>query len=232
MCQRGLINNNLVTAGKICIVLLSLLIIASLFTACNSIPVTTPAPTSTPVPTISAAPTLTPQETPKMPITENVKWLAAVIVSEAGSTLEKGKLVRCTDEERAAVGWTVINRLYSGVFGRTIKDIVNAPGQYAHDQQPTSEILLLAQKILEGRIQDPTGGATYFFSPRGMPKEGESTTGFDTGGGLHSVPGIDGEVYFPSWTLTLTYIGDLKNVRVAYFMFYRAENPGTTTVPN
>jgi hypothetical protein len=216
----------LLTAGKICIILVSLLIITAVFTACISTPVTAPATTLT----TSAAPTPTPQETPKMPITENVKWLATVITSEAGSTLENGKLVRCTDEERAAVGWTVINRLYSGAFGRTIKEIVNAPGQYAIDQQPTSEILVLAQKLLDGRIQDPTGGATYFFSPRGMPKEGELTVGFDTSGGLHSVPGIAKRVYFPSWTETTVYAGNLKNVREAYFMFYRAENPGTTAI--
>ena len=162
---------------------------------------------------------------------EDVEWLATVISSEAGSVYDKGNWVRCTDEERAAVSWTVLNRLRSGTFGQTIKEVVTAPGQYAHNQEPTSEIGELAKKLLEGRIPDATGGATHFFSPIGMPKEGESTTGFDIGGGLHEVPAIAKKVYFPSWTQTMTYVGDLKDVRKSYFMFYRSETPITTPAP-
>ncbi|OGO24104.1 MAG: hypothetical protein A2Z28_06145 [Chloroflexi bacterium RBG_16_51_9] len=153
---------------------------------------------------------------------EDIEWLATVITSEAGSVYWKGNWVRCTDEERAAVGWTVLNRFKNGTFGQTIKEVVTAPGQYAYKQEPTSEIRELAKKLLEGQIPDATGGATYFFSPISMPKDGESTTGFDIGGGLHKVTGIDSMVYFPSWATTMTYIDDLKNVKQAYFMFYRS----------
>jgi len=155
------------------------------------------------------------------PNSEDIEWLATAIASEAGSVYDGGQWVRCTDEERAAVGWTVINRLKAGTYGKSIKDIVMAPNQYAHNQQPIQEISKFAKDLLEGKISDDTKGATYFFSPISMPKEGEATTGFDTGGGLYDIPGISKKVYFPSWTKTMVYAGDLKNVRKAYFMFYR-----------
>lgn len=152
---------------------------------------------------------------------EDIEWLSIVIASEAGSVYDGGRWVRCTNEERAAVGWTVINRLKVGTYGDSIKDIITAQNQYAHNQQPDSEINELTEKLLQGKIDDMTEGATHFFSPISMPKEGESTSGFDIGGGLHTVTGIDGKVYFPSWAETMNYVGDLYNIRQAYFMFYR-----------
>jgi len=161
---------------------------------------------------------------------EDVEWLGKMIASEAGSVWDVDHWVRCTDEERSAVGWTVLNRFKSGVHGKTIKDVVTERGQYAYNQSPTAEIRQLAKELLKGQIRDPTGGATYFFSPISMPWEGDEDKyisrlkahfdNFDTGGGLHEVPGISKRVYFPSWTKTHTWVGDLTNVRRAYFMFY------------
>jgi len=161
---------------------------------------------------------------------DDIYWLAKAIASEAGSVWDVDHWVRCSDEERSAVGWTVLNRLASGEHGKSIKEVVTEdangdgkPDQYAFNQEPTSEIRELANKLLKDQIPDLTGGATHFFSPISMPKEGESTEGFDVGGGLHEVPGIEKRVYFPSWTTTLTWVGDLDNVRRAYFMFYRSK---------
>lgn len=154
---------------------------------------------------------------------DDIEWLARVIASEAGSVYDKGSWVRCTDEERAAVGWTVLNRVKSGTYGETIEEVVTAPGQYAHNQNPTPEIIELATKLLKGQIADVNGGATHFFSPISMPKEGEPTIGFDVREGIHhlyQVPGIDKNVYFPSWTTDYVWVGDLNNVRSTYFMFY------------
>lgn len=156
---------------------------------------------------------------------DDIEWLAKVIASEAGSIYDKGNWVRCTDEERAAVGWTVLNRLDIGTFGGTIKEVTTAPGQYALNQDLTPEIRELAKNLLEGQISDPTEGATHFFSPISMPKEDEPTMGFDIAGGLHKVPGIDKNVYFPSWTRGLVWVGDLNKVRINYFMFYRPASP-------
>jgi len=153
---------------------------------------------------------------------EDIEWLSIAIASEAGSVYDGGKWERCTDEERAAVGWTVINRLKTGAYGDSIKDIISAQNQYAHNQQSNSEIDKLAKQLLEDEIDDMTEGATHFFSPISMPKEGKSTSGFDTGGGIHAVTGIDSNVYFPSWAETMNYVGNLHNIRQAYFMFYRS----------
>jgi len=181
-------------------------------------------------PPVAPAPTLTPS-VPAASTSEDIEWLATVITSEAGSVWDAGHWVRCTDEERAAVGWTVLNRLRSGTFGQTIKEVVTAVGQYAHNQEPTPEIKELAQKLLEGRIPDATGGATHFFSPISMPKEGESTTGFDIGGGLQKVLGTASKVYFPSWAKESLWVGDLDNVRLAYFLFFHTEAPVQTPAP-
>jgi len=169
---------------------------------------------------------------------EDVDWLAKTIASEAGSVYDKDNWVRCSDEERSAVGWTVLNRLEAGTFGATIEEVVTARGQYAHNQEPTSGIRELAEKLLSGKIPDPTGGATYFFSPISMPWEGDEGKhiprlkkhfdDFDTAGGLHEVPGLANRVYFPSWTQTFIWVGDLNKVRRAYFMFYRPSFAPTT----
>lgn len=71
------------------------------------------------------------------PTSEDVEWLARVIASEAGSVWDVDHWVKCTDEERAAVGWTVLNRVKSGTFGQTVKEIVVTPGQYARARAPS-----------------------------------------------------------------------------------------------
>lgn len=184
--------------------------------------------------------TTDPPTTP--PVSENdIYWLAKAIMSEASIG---------TVKEQIAVGWTVINRLDSGRFGSSIEYIVK--NGYAYNQEPTEEVKALAKKLLERQIQDPTEGAMYFFSPRSMPKEGEDTTGFDVGGGLHQVPFDDQDVkvWYPSWAKpeegmvitedTIRYLTDekipqkkewrnLSGIRNWYFMFYRPFNPRVDT---
>jgi len=94
-------------------------------------------------------------------VSEDIYWLAKAIMSEAGD---------CTPEEQAAVGWTVLNRLRSGIYEKSIKRIVTSPRQYAYNKEPTADIVTRAKDLLEGKIPDPTGGATHFFSPKSMPK--------------------------------------------------------------
>jgi len=170
---------------------------------------------------------------------DDMYWLAKAIMSEASVG---------TTEERVAVGWTVLNRFDNGGFGSSIEGIVKRG--YAYNQEPTENIMALAEDLLERKIPDPTEGATYFFSPRGMPKEGDDTTGFDIGGGLQQVP-LDGQEiikYFPSFAkpeegtaiteTTTRYLTtkpiptklewrNLANIRNWYFMFYR---PYTTQI--
>jgi hypothetical protein len=108
---------------------------------------------------------------------QNVELLARVLISEASIG---------TDAEREAVGLTVINRMQAAHTNRVSK-IVKVGGfyHYAIDQDPSlyPEYSLLAEQLLAGQITDFTNGATHFFSPHSMPKEGESSSGFDCDGG-------------------------------------------------
>lgn len=205
---------------KRCVFLILIVVVTFSLSACGPTPSKTPTAPTTPESTPTEPSTPVPITSEKTSAND-IEWLAKVIASEAGSVYDKGNWVRCTDKERAAVGWTVLNRVKSGTYGGTIEEVATAPGQYAYSQNPTPEIRELAEKLLAGQIPDPTGGATHFFSPISMPKEGESTTGFDVEGGLDEVSGITKRVYFPSWTKTYAWVGELDNVRSAYFMFYR-----------
>jgi len=145
---------------------------------------------------------------------KEMECLATALMSEASIG---------TNEERVAVAWTIFNRVDSPTFPNTVCEVVYQGGQYATNQEPTQEILDLATSLIGDRGTDPTGGATHFFSPISMPKEGKSTRVHDVGGGLHEVTGINEKVYFPSWTLTMEPAGDIPGVRPAYYMFYRVQ---------
>jgi len=145
---------------------------------------------------------------------QDTKCLATALMSEASVG---------TYEERVAVAWTIFNRVSSSEFPNSICDVINQRSQYATNQEPTSELLNLSEFLIANRGNDPTRGAIYFFSPRSMPKVGEDTNGYDVGGGLHDIAGIDKKVNFPSFTLTQEYVGDLQGVRPAYYMFYREQ---------
>ena len=125
--------------------------------------------------TITAGLTLT---APVFAQGEDAKCLATAIMSEASVG---------SNAERVALAWTIFNRVSSPEFPNTICEVVNQPSQYATNQAPTQEVSDLAESLIANPGTDPTGGATYFFSPRSMPKEGDDPTGYDTGGGLHDV---------------------------------------------
>jgi len=163
-------------------------------------------------------------------ITDDSYWLSRAIMSEASIG---------TQQEQIAVGWVALNRLHIGnqYFYYQPSETMTAVVAYgfAYNQEPTQQIINLANELLEGKYPDPTGGALYFFSPRGMPKEGEDTQGYDVGGGIHTVPGTTDKVYFPSWAKPTKEIDEntksyqttdqleweeLNNINNWYFMFY------------
>lgn len=138
---------------------------------------------------------------------QNVRDLAALITSEASV----GNAI-----ERVCVGFTVLNRLAKGSLN-SVRQIWSA---YAHNQVPTAAISALAQQLLLGQRTDLTGGATHFYSPVSMPKEGQSTAGYDVASGLEMVPPLQARNYAPSWAKTMEYV-DVEGVRPAYFKFFR-----------
>ena len=116
------------------------------------------------------------------------------------------------DPERASVGFTVVNRLK--MFGKTAVDQVWSA--YAHNQAPTAELVALARQWLAGQRVDITKGATHFYSPRSMPKEGDATGGFDVGGGLELVPPLQVRTFAPSWIKTMQLV-EIDGVRPAFY---------------
>jgi hypothetical protein len=162
------------------------------------------------------------KEIPKVivePVVDNEKILARVLISEASI----GNKV-----ERQAVGLTVINRMKK-LNSKNVKEVVKVGGfyHYAINQDPSlyPEYAELAKQLLSGKVRDFTGGATHFYSPYSMPKQGEKTQGFDCGGGMvrYTNPENNKPVLIctPSWSKTLRYI-DLAQagVRPYYFEFY------------
>ena len=163
---------------------------------------------------------------------DDIYWLAKAIVNEAGG-------VDISEQERIAVGWTVLNRLYCGRFGESVQEVVvkgYAPYWTEPHKEPTDSETKLAEDLLAQKIQDPTDGATHFFSPRSQI----------IGYGPYPVPGTSEKALYPWWaeprdgwqiiTETITYYVTIKNelewrqlegIRNWYFMFYR---PYTTRI--
>ena len=108
---------------------------------------------------------------------ENIEELGRVIASEARGLNEIAQKM---------VGWTVVNRMKKDRLTR-VSDVWD---QYAHGHFPTGPSKQLAKDILDGGALDISQGATHFYTPNIMPKEGESVVGRDTGGGLEHVAGV------------------------------------------
>jgi Cell Wall Hydrolase len=92
----------------------------------------------------------------------NERDLAQLITTEAGGEGEAAM---------TAVGATVLNRM-SRNKAKVVRD---AWGGYQHGKRASDAALGLARGLLNHSIPDPTGGATHFYSPGSMPKEGEDT---------------------------------------------------------
>lgn len=119
-----------------------------------------------------------PQKNPKFfaknyPETPERDLLAMTIQAEAGGEGYEGML---------AVGSVIDNRLRSGKFGDTYKDVVLAPGQfsawnsltgYAGGEQgqdmaaiqPSEDAYQVADEILSGAYTSPIGSATHYINP-------------------------------------------------------------------
>ena len=123
---------------------------------------------------------------------QNVRDLATIIMTEAQGN---GELAM------AAVGSTVLNRMRRN--GTTsVRDVWHG---YQHRRPANVAVQDLARQRLQGQVPDPTGGATHFYTPNIMPREGRARPGEDIGGGLEQVPGVadNGKpvrTYGPGWT--------------------------------
>ncbi len=125
---------------------------------------------------------------------QNINDLARVISSEARGVNSTGQ---------AMVGWTIVNRMKRHHATR----VSAAWHGYSHSHSADYTSQQLAVAILTGKAPDISQGATHFYTPGTMPKEGEPTFGWDTDGGLESVPGVTEHGrpvrnYRPSWAVS------------------------------
>jgi hypothetical protein len=135
--------------------------------------------------------------------------LARVIVSEASVGNEN---------EQRAVAWTFRNRLDRGL----------SLYSYARERTPNREWYFeLAGQVLTAPVEaDVTKGATHFFSPRSMPRQGQEARCkanggiYDCRGGLVFVEGLDTPAYAPFWHLLYQWL-PCDGIRKTHFLFYR-----------
>jgi N-acetylmuramoyl-L-alanine amidase len=101
------------------------------------------------------------------PATADAALLAKIVQVEAGDEPYEGKL---------AVANVVLNRVHSGAFPDTVKDVIYAPGQFppsrnGHLQEvsASADCLRAANAALSGENNVP--GALYFFNPKWEPNK-------------------------------------------------------------
>lgn len=85
--------------------------------------------------------------------------LAQMITGEAGGEGPDGM---------AAAGSVALNRLNKGGYGKTLSEVILAPNQFEamrSPKAPTPEAQAIAEQLLGGSLQDPTGGAVNFLNP-------------------------------------------------------------------
>lgn len=95
--------------------------------------------------------------------------MTRTVLGEAGNQSDEGK---------AAVAHVIVNRLKSGKYGNSAKDVVLAPHQFEPWQtrgpelmgyNPTSDAYKNTAAVVDHAIsggEDPTGGATHFLNPK------------------------------------------------------------------
>ena len=154
----------------------------------------------------------TTMETEGLLTPENIEDLARVIASEARGL---------NDTAQAMVGWTVVNRMKR----QNLTRVSEVWDQYAHGHFSTATSKRIADNILSVCALDISQGATHFYTPSIMPKEGESSSGFDISGGLETVPGVTKngkpvQNYRPRWAKGSAAIR-VPGVQEKDFKFYR-----------
>lgn len=98
---------------------------------------------------------------------------------------------------------------------------------YAHNHPATTISRRIAESLLSGQARDISQGATLFYSPLSMPKEGDTNLhGFDIGSGLESVDGVRDRSGKPIRNYVPGWAQDGRRVRVfnvpeKEFKFYR-----------
>ena len=100
---------------------------------------------------------------------EDRDYMIRTIVFEADGEPEEGKI---------AVAYVILNRVKSGGWGTSIKDVVTSPWQFepwmtkreameklSPEDPSYRNAAQIADAVFAGQMPDPTAGATYFLNP-------------------------------------------------------------------
>jgi spore germination cell wall hydrolase CwlJ-like protein len=100
---------------------------------------------------------------------EDRDYMIRTIVFEAADEPDEGKI---------AVAYVILNRIKSGGWGDSIKDVVTSPWQFepwmtrreeieklSPDAPSYKNAAQIADAVLAGQVPDPTAGAMYFLNP-------------------------------------------------------------------
>jgi len=100
---------------------------------------------------------------------EDRDYMIRTIVFEAAGEPDEGKI---------AVAYVILNRIKSGGWGGSIKDVVTSPWQFepwmtkreameklSPNDPSYRDAAQIADGVLAGQMPDPTTGATYFLNP-------------------------------------------------------------------
>ena len=103
--------------------------------------------------------------------------MARTILGEAANQGPQGQ---------AAVGWTVLNRLRDGRYGKGLEGVIKKDWAYEPWMTREDELMAispdspeyksayeLSGQILRGEVEDPTNGATHFLNPELIQKRGD-----------------------------------------------------------
>lgn len=115
-------------------------------------PTATPTITNTPVPTEAPCEALCEvTEAVLYPSDDDVLYMAKVIHGEAGI---------CSDLQKSAVAWCVLNRVDCDEYPNTIIEVITQPHQfkgYADDKRPTADEIALAWDVIYRWLNDLDG---------------------------------------------------------------------------
>ena len=166
---------------------------------------------------------------------DNEKDLSQLLYSEAGG---QGY------DSMVAVGWVVRNRMQRD--GKTKVSDVWGNHAFAHGKTTSKDSDKAAKAVLSGKPDDdPTKGATHFYSPDGMPlyeppppnvsakdwqkKQQATYKKYDIGGGPDDRVGAGGKLHYrPSFANSKDFesVRSIKGVDDGYFRFYRQKGNG------
>lgn len=128
--------------------------------------------------------------------------LARTLMAEAGGEGPRGQ---------AAVANVIRNRAMSGKYPSSIRDVILQPGQFSAFNGVTGyaggsgantawqgdvppQLMQIAQGVLDGSIQDPTGGALNYYNPQVADPSWGSDSWLDIGNHTFGTAGQDGSI--------------------------------------